>query len=232
MTVLLDSSGRCQHQRLAQVAMVEGANPLRSRTNRLALGTRHHVIIDNMMNATAPVVEATSVPPNLYFAMTGETFEFKTSAKAGDGVFRFRWTLAGGKKGPPEHVHDDEHDIFSVVSGTLRIWLDGTPRDLHAGDSVTVERGVAHRFFNPTKQPVVVDVSLDGPRQEDALVPLAFRCEGRRKMKLSDAFVMIVHATEINASRPRSGVAKAIVSGLSRFIRLFGVRPLARIERW
>jgi mannose-6-phosphate isomerase-like protein (cupin superfamily) len=167
-------------------------------------------------------------PPNLYFDMTGEAFEFQTSAKTGDGMFRFQWTLQGGKKGPPEHVHDGESETFAIVSGTLRIWLDGTPQDLGPGQAVTVKPGVGHRFLNPTKEPVVVDVSLDGPLQEDALVPLAVHCAGRRKMKLRDVFVMIVHAGEVNASRPPSKVGRAIFTGIGRLIRLFGVRPLAR----
>lgn len=171
-------------------------------------------------------------PPNLYFDMTGETFEFQTSAKAGDGIFRFRWTLQGGKKGPPEHIHEDEAETFAVVSGTLRIWLDGVPQDLGAGQSVTVKAGVRHKFKNPTKEPVVVDVSLDGPKQEDALVPLAFHCNGRRKMKLGDFFKMLAHVDEIRASVPPTRVARTIVFGLSKLVRVFGAKPLARRDAW
>lgn len=72
--------------------------------------------------------------------MTGETFEFQTSAKTGDGKFRFQWTLQAGKKGPPVQVHDDENETFTVVSGTLRIWIDGKPNDLTAGQTLTVKR--------------------------------------------------------------------------------------------
>jgi hypothetical protein len=36
--------------------------------------------------------------------MTGERFEFQTSAKTGEGVFRFRWTLPG------EQVFLEERD--------------------------------------------------------------------------------------------------------------------------
>ncbi len=182
-----------------------------------------------MNAATAPAEQR---PPNLYFDMTGETFEFQTSAKTGDGMFRFRWTLLGGKKGPPEHVHDGESETFAVVAGSLRIWVDGTPHDLAAGESLTVKPGVRHRFLNPTKEPVVVDVSLDGPLQEDALVPLAVYVGGRRKMKLRDFFVMIVHAGDVHASRPPSKVGTAMMNGFGGFIRLFGVKPLARRGAW
>lgn len=171
-------------------------------------------------------------PPNLYFTSTGETFEFQTSAKAGDGVFRFRWTLEAGKKGPPEHVHDHERETFRILRGVLRIWIDGTPRDLTAGQSVTVEKGQRHRFLNPTKEPVVVDVSLDGSLQEDALVPFALRLGGRREMKLGDFFTMMAHITEVEASRPPSRVVRGVLGSMARLARLFGARPLPRAGAW
>lgn len=165
--------------------------------------------------------------------MTGEKFEFMASAKApgGDGVFRFRWTLQPGKKGPPEHIHDDERETFAVVSGTLRIWIDKKPRDLSAGESVTVECGQRHRFLNPGKAPVIVDVSLDGPRMEDGLVPLAYYI-GDRKAKLGDVFVMMVTAVHVRANRAPYRVADAIIRGITRVIRLFGVKPLPPAGSW
>jgi len=164
--------------------------------------------------------------------MTGEKFEFQSSAKGGDGVFRFRWTLARGKKGPPEHIHRTESETFAIVSGMLRIWLDGVAQDLAPGQAVTVRPGVRHKFKNPGTEPVVVDVSLDGPLQEDALVPLAHRLGGSTKMRLADLFTMIVHATEVEASAPPSRVGGAIMRGLAAVCRLFGARALPRAGAW
>ena len=172
-----------------------------------------------------------SPPPKLVLGMTGELFEFRTSSKAGDGVFRFRWTLAGGKKGPPEHVHDGERETFEVVSGTLRIWIAGQPRDLRAGERVTVAAGTRHRFLNPGKQPVVVDVSLDGHGMEDTLVPLAHH-GGGRPLRLRDLPRMLVHDAHVRGSQAPSRVANAVLGGLARVLRLFGVKPLARRGGW
>jgi len=183
-----------------------------------------------MVAAVSKVPESVR-PPVLEFTMTGERFEFQTSAKTGDGVFRFRWTLDGGKKGPPEHIHETEAETFAVVAGALRIWLDGTAQDVGAGQTVTVEPGVRHRFHNRGTEPVVVDVSLDGPKQEDALVPLAFRMAGR-KLKLSDFFVMIVHVAEVKSSTPPSRVAHGMMRAFANVCRLFGARPLPRAGAW
>lgn len=171
-------------------------------------------------------------PPALDLAMTGERFEFQTSAKAGDGVFRFRWTLASEKKGPPEHVHSGETETFAVVSGKLRLWMDGEPRDLGPGESVAVAPGVRHRFWNPGPEPVVVDVSLDGTRMEDALVPLAFAFAGKPKLGIGDIATMIVHDVEADGSRPGSRVAHAVFRGVAWLARLFGARPLPRADAW
>ncbi len=170
-------------------------------------------------------------PPDLEFAMTGERFEFQTSAKSGDGVFRFRWTLDGGKKGPPEHIHETESETFAVVSGSLRIWLGDSVHDIGPGQSLTVNPGVRHKFHNRGTEPVVVDVSLDGPKQEDALVPLAIRMAGR-KLKLSDFFVMIVHVGEVNASTPPSRIGRGVMRAFAGVFRLFGARPLPRAGTW
>jgi len=93
-------------------------------------------------------------------------------------------------------------------------------------------RGVAHRFPLPDRVPVGWDVSREGPRREDALVPLSFRLGGSHKMGLKDVFAMIVHAEDVKASRPAGKVGRAIMSGIGRFIRLFGVKPLARADGW
>lgn len=162
---------------------------------------------------------------------SGETFDFQTSAKTGDGVFRFRWTLAPGKKGPPEHVHDDEAETFSIVTGTLRIWIDGTPRDLGPGESVTVQPGARHRFLNPGSETVVVNVSLNGTRMENALVPLAIYANGRRKMTLRAFTVVMAHLNAEPGSQPASKVGRVLMRGFTGMFRLVA-KPLPRAEAW
>jgi quercetin dioxygenase-like cupin family protein len=168
----------------------------------------------------------------LFFDMTGETFEFQTSAHRGDGHFRFRWTLAAGKKGPPEHIHDDESETFTVSSGALRVWVNGTPQDLHPGDVLTVQRGQAHRFLNFGSEPAVVDVCLDGPRMEAVLVPMAQHLDGRRRLRLGELGSMIVHDVEVRGSRASSAFAAATLAGLAWLLRLLGVKTFGAPSRW
>jgi N-acetylneuraminate synthase len=50
----------------------------------------------------------------------------------------------------PEQFHNVKEETFIVQHGTMRLWLDGEPRDLGPGDVVTVARGVRHRFRTET----------------------------------------------------------------------------------
>lgn len=46
----------------------------------------------------------------------------------------------------PTHYHKVKEETFQVLSGTLTLTLDGVTKDIHAGETVTVERGVPHSF--------------------------------------------------------------------------------------
>lgn len=161
--------------------------------------------------------------------MTGERFEYLTSASADDGLFRFRWTLAAGKKGPPEHIHPDETETFHVESGVLEVWLRETKHVLRPGDRLAVPPNVPHRFNNPGPEPMVAVVSLDGTRSEDAHVPVAAYWARAGRFGFMGVLRLIVHDTQVGASRSTSGVADALQSALGAALRACGVRPFPRI---
>jgi mannose-6-phosphate isomerase-like protein (cupin superfamily) len=136
---------------------------------------------------------------------TGETFEFARSARSTeDKTFRFVWTLAPKKRGPGEHYHEDAVETFEIVSGTLRIWLDGEPKDYHPGDFVAIPPRVPHRFLNPGDEPVVVNVTLEGTRLEDTLVPIGVAVYGRKGPRLGELLRMFVAIAKLRPSIPTS----------------------------
>lgn len=163
---------------------------------------------------------------------TGEHFTFTRSARgSGTGLFHFQWRLAPGKKGPGLHVHETETETFTIVSGTLRIWLDGTPHDLTAGQTIAVKPNVKHRFLNPGTEPVVVDVTLDGTLMEDQFIPIAVAAQ--RGMSFPRVMAkMIVHIVALGASTPSSRLERGIFKGLSSMLRLFGVRGFTPVHDW
>lgn len=176
-------------------------------------------------------------PLELEDARAGEHFVFTQSARGTGGRFRFRWTLAPGRTGPGEHVHPTETESFAIVSGTLRIWIDGVPRDLAPGDTASVPAGVRHRFLNPGAEPVVVDVDLDGTAMEDQMIPMAAYFQaakraGRDKPRVRELLRILVHVHQVGAVGLVSRVGSAAFGGVCRTLRLFGVRGFAPIQDW
>src|SRR5689334_5586078 len=47
---------------------------------------------------------------------------------------------------PPLHVHHNEDEIFHVLSGELRLRVDGRDVPLRAGETMLAERSVPHTF--------------------------------------------------------------------------------------
>lgn len=54
----------------------------------------------------------------------------------------------GASTGEEAYVHGDSQEIFLVLSGTVRIELDGTPHTLTAGDSAEYRSSIPHRVVN------------------------------------------------------------------------------------
>ena len=170
----------------------------------------------------------------LTFSMTasGEEFVFLRSAHGPGGRFRFRWTLGAGKKGPPPHLHPHEAETFRVVSGRLNVWLDGQLHECGPGDEVTAEAGVVHRFFVPGDEPAVVDVSLDGPRQEASLVGLAeyARRVGRPPRTPELLRQMVAQLQSESFAAP--GVVGVCLRTLARALVALGVRGYEPSAGW
>ena len=161
---------------------------------------------------------------------SGEHFRFATSSRSGDGLFRFVWTLAPGKKGPGEHQHPHETESFEIVSGTLRIWIDGVPTDFGPGEKVAIPPGTTHSFLNPGTVPVVVNVHLDGPRMEDTFLPCAVANAERETIGNLLRFMVTTPIHDASVATP--GVAASIATAVVRMLQLFGVKPFPPVYGW
>jgi transcriptional regulator with XRE-family HTH domain len=52
-------------------------------------------------------------------------------------------------------------EYVAIESGTLRLTIDGTPHNLHAGDSIYYAGDCVHAFMNPGKKPCVYYLAMD-----------------------------------------------------------------------
>jgi mannose-6-phosphate isomerase-like protein (cupin superfamily) len=82
----------------------------------------------------------------------------RTVAPEGSGLVLAEWEAAGRVSEQvawqaPLHVHHDEDEAWYVLSGTLRLRIDGEDYDVPAGSGIVGPRGVPHTFGNPSDEP-------------------------------------------------------------------------------
>jgi mannose-6-phosphate isomerase-like protein (cupin superfamily) len=79
----------------------------------------------------------------------------KAAAGATEGRFALvETTLEPEFTGPRRHRHDETHDMFFVLEGTLTMQFDDERVDLPPGSFVLVPPGTAHTFTNTTDEQV------------------------------------------------------------------------------
>ena len=85
---------------------------------------------------------------------------------------------------PPVHVHSTEDELFHVLDGELRLWVDGEERTLRPGETALAPKGVVHGYRVESEEARWLVVTTRGdferfvdavsrPAEHDALPPLA-----------------------------------------------------------
>lgn len=59
--------------------------------------------------------------------------------------------------GPPEHIHNDFDETFTVKQGVLKLLVDGEVKTLKAGESYHIPKGTPHKPFNESDETVIVE---------------------------------------------------------------------------
>ncbi|MFJ8788645.1 helix-turn-helix domain-containing protein [Streptomyces sp. NPDC102462] len=62
----------------------------------------------------------------------------------------------GASTGDDAYTHGDSQEILLVISGAVRVELDGTAHELDAGDSIEYRSSVPHRVVNSHETPAEV----------------------------------------------------------------------------
>lgn len=58
--------------------------------------------------------------------------------------------------GPPLHTHENQLEIFHVISGHIQFELDGKRVDVFSGGTATIPPGVPHTFINKSQDPSLI----------------------------------------------------------------------------
>lgn len=78
-----------------------------------------------------------------------------------DGWVRISLVIEPKGFGPPEHIHTNLDETFTVKEGALSILVNGEKKILQKGESLTVKSGTRHKPFNETNAPVIVESTED-----------------------------------------------------------------------
>ena len=97
-----------------------------------------------MTTATAIVRNVENMEERWFYGGGTHRWLARESETAG-GFMLFEDAMVAGKS-TPLHTHPHE-ESFYVITGTIRLYHDGTTQDLHAGGFAVVPRDVAHAFL-------------------------------------------------------------------------------------
>src|SRR5882672_1791136 len=81
----------------------------------------------------------------------GERYIIRTTSEEANGAYSMLEVVADPRNGVPIHVHDNEEEHFIILEGRALIANGDSRAEVGAGSSVTVGRGVAHAWCNPSE---------------------------------------------------------------------------------
>ncbi len=76
----------------------------------------------------------------------GVSYRTILSGEASGGAVSIVDSVSPPQSGPPRHVHEREDEIFVILSGRCRFWLEGETFERGAGETAFIARGREHTF--------------------------------------------------------------------------------------
>lgn len=94
--------------------------------------------------------------------VTGERFLWlKTSADTDGRYLQYKWDVAPRSKRILRHYHSSQTERIQVEAGRLTVECNGTTHHLQAGDSLTIQKGQLHQWWNQTWEEVQAVVTVE-----------------------------------------------------------------------
>ncbi len=117
------------------------------------------------------------LPRTIENSVTGERVTFLATAEETNGEYvRIRNETSAGAPGVVMHYHLAYTEAFEVLQGSLDVCL--ASKDNHLvlaeGESVFVPLNTAHRFWNPSTEPVVFEVEIRPARNFEKAIRAQF----------------------------------------------------------
>jgi mannose-6-phosphate isomerase-like protein (cupin superfamily) len=86
--------------------------------------------------------------------VAGMTLLFVKTAVDTDGeLLEMEATYGPSSTQPVPHFHPNQSEHFEILEGVMHARVDGTQRELRAGDELDVDAGTVHSMWNPGPEP-------------------------------------------------------------------------------
>jgi quercetin dioxygenase-like cupin family protein len=115
------------------------------------------------MPTRTAIIRAEGEGDALWF--NNDLFTFKTTANETDGALTLFEELSQRGKVTPLHLHPNADETFWVLSGEIRIYVDGTERTVGPGGVACVPRGIAHAVMVTSETAKVVTIVTPGCKE-------------------------------------------------------------------
>ena len=118
---------------------------------------------------------------------SGEHCLIRVSAKDTQGRYSLVEIVSDPGDGTPMHVHENEDEHITVLEGTARIAYGDKVFDSHAGDVVTLRKGIPHAWGNRSSAALRIAI-LASPGGIEAILELIVNAKPADVPALAEKF--------------------------------------------
>ena len=166
--------------------------------------------------------------------VTGERLLFlETSADTGGEYVLVECTVQPNGFVAAAHVHPNQSETFQIERGTIAFKLDGEEIVAHAGDTVVVPAGAAHKFWNAGETEAVFVTEVRPALQFERLLETMFAlaADGKTNKRgmpnpLRLAVIANAHFEDVRLPFPPAWMQKAGLLMGAPLGRALGFRPV------
>ena len=164
-------------------------------------------------------------------AKTGEKITWvETAADTNGKRLVFDFEVRPGGKLPAVHFHPNQTERFELKKGVFIVNLNGETRTLHAGDSLTIEKGIPHNWYNPSDtEPAEMLVTFEPALNTETFLEQFYGLgnAGKTSPDGTPSFLQIMamaNEYELYIAGPPLPVQKAMSAVLGGLARMIGYK--------
>jgi mannose-6-phosphate isomerase-like protein (cupin superfamily) len=165
--------------------------------------------------------------------VAGLTLRFMQTAADTDGaLLEMEATYEPRSIEPPVHFHPRQEERFEILEGTMQAEIDGEPRELRTGDTLSVPAGTPHSMWNASEVAARTRWETRPALRTERFFETVSRLarEGKTNEKgvpnpLQLAVIATAFRDEVRTTKPPRALQAVLLPPLALIGRLRGYRP-------